>query len=580
MKQFYFLFILFFSSQMLLAQSQELVWQDKFISKGYKIKHSAIDNSWVIAGSEHQNPTVFIPQAHSYLIKIDSLGNEVWRKSNIVAGEVTSVLALDILSNGNIILIPNLEGCDFGYPDSLFQFNSNGIEISKIPLAYNYLQDIKVLNGDKILLAYQQQLTLLDVNLNLLWTHTMNDWSTVSHLQQAPNGTIFYFTDDGIWKIDESTGNPLDSLTASNPAYHTSAQIGEHFYIMNANRDVVFMDTSFNFGFAAFNISNEFDVIYKAEGLSPNEVFILGKKNGKMNIKSFNSGFGGLDSVSNLDIQHIYINDFAVSGQQISITGGDFSEVVPNNHEPYYFVQDISKGSSTSIFKTFDHSLQSNNSGLDIGIVDINFDNATSTFGNCSYDYYNHAFTNVKVTVKNHGSQPVNNFKIYLREDASCPSFCVVGVMQSWTFDNLNLAPNDSIELSLQDVNIALQSPTNAFDLCFWTGESNNKIDINHSNDKYCISTQTVNTKGIALENTLPISPNPAQNSIQLSIPNNIQNGNIEIYNLEGKLIFTKMNMANDNNWLVNVSTLANGFYVLKFRGENGKLLIGKFIKQ
>lgn len=79
----------------------------------------------------------------------------------------------------------------------------------------------------------------------------------------------------------------------------------------------------------------------------------------------------------------------------------------------------------------------------------------------------------------------------------------------------------------------------------------------------------SVNDKKI--ENTIAIIPNPANNIINI---NGLQNANIQIFDLTGKLF---LEIKNSNN-LIDVSNFSNGIYIIKIETADG-ILKKKFIK-
>jgi len=76
----------------------------------------------------------------------------------------------------------------------------------------------------------------------------------------------------------------------------------------------------------------------------------------------------------------------------------------------------------------------------------------------------------------------------------------------------------------------------------------------------------------------IAIHPNPASESIQFFI-RDIQIQRILIYNFSGKVVFEKPVKLINEKIDVNVSGLANGFYLLKAETAAGSFR-GKFVKR
>ncbi|OPZ98349.1 MAG: hypothetical protein BWY70_01247 [Bacteroidetes bacterium ADurb.Bin408] len=87
----------------------------------------------------------------------------------------------------------------------------------------------------------------------------------------------------------------------------------------------------------------------------------------------------------------------------------------------------------------------------------------------------------------------------------------------------------------------------------------------------------------VAIENTemfseISIYPNPADNLVNIDIPQNYGQMDISIYDASGKLIRNKPNAA--GHLTFDVSTLASGIYYLQvLQPENNKLKTFKLVK-
>lgn len=92
--------------------------------------------------------------------------------------------------------------------------------------------------------------------------------------------------------------------------------------------------------------------------------------------------------------------------------------------------------------------------------------------------------------------------------------------------------------------------------------------------------TRIVNVAEIKFENSLSIYPNPVNDNLFISL-NDIGNwnGNVEIYNVTGKLVYSnKLNVNSEKTSSINISDLPDGFYTIKVIGENGTF-VSKLIK-
>ncbi len=78
--------------------------------------------------------------------------------------------------------------------------------------------------------------------------------------------------------------------------------------------------------------------------------------------------------------------------------------------------------------------------------------------------------------------------------------------------------------------------------------------------------------------NNISLIPNPASDSLQISLSNNIIN-NIIIYDLKGAIVFSKNNVSSSNKRIV-ISSLKSGVYLVKIISENGKSFVQKLVKK
>lgn len=66
------------------------------------------------------------------------------------------------------------------------------------------------------------------------------------------------------------------------------------------------------------------------------------------------------------------------------------------------------------------------------------------------------------------------------------------------------------------------------------------------------------------IESTWSIYPNPTNGKVNINLPNNIEDLNVEVYNAAGELMFGESITVGAKQWPLNLSTLDNGIYIVQ----------------
>jgi gingipain R len=106
------------------------------------------------------------------------------------------------------------------------------------------------------------------------------------------------------------------------------------------------------------------------------------------------------------------------------------------------------------------------------------------------------------------------------------------------------------------------------------TSQNNLSITLTKDNRKPYRGTITVNTLGLSeFENYFVIYPNPASDFITIESSKIIDNANIKLFDLNGRVIINKQNMSLDSKFSLPVSEIASGLYLLEINdGANRKI--------
>lgn len=229
---------------------------------------------------------------------------------------------------------------------------------------------------------------------------------------------------------------------------------------------------------------------------------------------------------------------------------------------------------------------------LILNIVTISFAQNPQLFEN---DWYLQ-----KLVINNEDYYPPNNNEIqeislkfaenppYINTEVCSGIASVIDVIDNESFHVPGFAIID-IECSLQE---SAEFENYYFnDFFHWQGPHTfgYNIEIGTNNSKVLTLTNEANDQAIYGNESLSISnklapqfsihPNPAKTELFLSSKSGVGKVNVQIFNIEGKLLMTK-DFNFEKQASLNVSNLSSGFYFLNLSDENGNVAVKKFIKE
>lgn len=95
-------------------------------------------------------------------------------------------------------------------------------------------------------------------------------------------------------------------------------------------------------------------------------------------------------------------------------------------------------------------------------------------------------------------------------------------------------------------------------------------FDVNYHGGNSCgtvLSSITLGTENFKMDE-LKMYPNPAQDMVSFTLPSEVEQGTIKIYDMSGKVVQTQIITPNDNS--IGISKLASGSYLVVLRTEYG----------
>lgn len=110
------------------------------------------------------------------------------------------------------------------------------------------------------------------------------------------------------------------------------------------------------------------------------------------------------------------------------------------------------------------------------------------------------------------------------------------------------------------------------------TNDSKSLILINEEGNQAIYGNQPLATPDLLIPQ-FSIYPNPVKNHLFLSSKNDVENLNVKIFNMEGRLL-SAQNLVLGSQTSVDVSNLSSGIYFLNIKDEEGRVKVLKFLKE
>lgn len=174
-----------------------------------------------------------------------------------------------------------------------------------------------------------------------------------------------------------------------------------------------------------------------------------------------------------------------------------------------------------------------------------------------------------QVQVSNTGSEVLDEVDVMFSFAWSKWSICHFRSAHRRHYSKLNLAPGASILLEFGDL-LGEQQHEVPTELCFWTASPNEKPDIDHSDDVFCL-TPTVNAF-IPSDELIALSPNPV--SDELLVINATQFSDYQIHDLLGKVVGRGSFPAGQERTLIPVHHLKPSHYWLRIGTWTGQVVV------
>ncbi|MDI1354437.1 MAG: T9SS type A sorting domain-containing protein [bacterium] len=404
--------------------------------------------------------------------------------------------------------------------DSLYRFNHLGTLLSKLPTGLGgTISGAALLNNGNILISFMAsgipRFRIIDSTCAILLDNPVT--ANVNNLLQTPGGSIYGLSGGCLQKYSPSLNLLCTTATVLPVSYAVSAFFFRNDSLFAAGQDVLLKPSYLLFN-NSLNLLNQ--SLSNLESFNCTGIYVSKKNVVKIVAWGSNTSF-----------RHIY------SG---------------------YF--------HTTIAGTL-------NGRKDVGVIRVVVTGdslySSTVWGNKVFG----GIATANVTVKNFGSDTINNFRLNYVSFTGGTSFCLLGLCKRY---ERKIAPGDSVTVAtgtfnIQQFNSSALNPDGTVNLsfCLSTTVPDAENDIDITNDAACggVINEALGLKEESNSfSDLKVFPNPSSGT--LTITNDKIINAIQIFDVCGRL--QKNFVPNDQRIEINNCELQNGLYFIKIITEKG----------
>ncbi len=444
-----------------------------------------------------------------FMFKFDEDGNVLM--SSTFDDQIIDPVAVDTFPNGDFIIIDNY---------SLQRRTRSNEEVWEYYVNTNFdiqdFSDIKTIGNDLLMVG-----ELNDSDCSLLFVE--ND--DAPPLYQ----TFCRFELDTLRKISYTDNGTYHFLSKSR---YYAGKDGNIWTVSNTFPDANFIQIEANAGF----------------------VYILDTRDNKIliyeNLEVLPSVLSVIDTLHlNLSPNDVPVSFSVTDNNKILLLGQERS-----THKITIPPYSDSLSQSSTFLKEYRLGEDNEFLNYDAGVVDILSTNAptfSTSFCNLSEceNLVDIEYTDLEVTIFNYGDHPINSINLNARYPSCsyCDGICYGTQTYTRFYENLNLAPQQSLPLSFGDLLIKQQNADDELELCFWTSVPENKTDKNQENDLFCKLSSLVVANQEISDEQIDLVFIPNTNKIRIDNLNQERlNGSLEVFDLFGKRILHQKIATNE----------------------------------
>lgn len=557
------LFMLMYFS--ISAQDFNIAYQPSFYSFSNRLLPVS-ENRFLIGGQVgvFMGYPVFAP----FLKMVDENGVGVWedRILEVEGTELGEITDMEINDNGQIFIAGVVSGCDYGLPGFMAEYDSLGNKIW-LEEIWGLLHISLLPDGNLALLSQLGELSRFDPAEGVVWEVDLRESGQIFHSREVvygPDQHIYVLSADKLFKINLE-GEVVSELEITQGQTIVAASGSNHLWLLTSNK-LQKLDTQLS-TVDEIELSGEgqFDKL-KVEGAL---MYAMGKTNNAQPVVVKLTDDLQIDTSFTILDEYFIPYDFQIVNDRLIFTGDELVDPYTSSQEINYYNRTlVHRGSNIFLYTT---DLAGNAPELmdDAAVTEVSYQNITlDSIGDCGSAAGTVTWDGINISIKNEGSTILETVSLNI-SFVPCSFICASKITATRNYDNLNLAPGESITINwggLQVQGLVFQELS---ELCFWTSIPNGRIDGDHSNNNFCADIIIDTREVVANSHDLTLFPNPASDVLEVQYSGQSQLfQQYRVVNIMGQVVLSGQWPQGQNRISLNVNDLDSGMYIFQLSGD------------
>lgn len=559
-----------FCLSFLPAQDLNLALQSDFFSFAHVVTPVEGDK-WLVGGEVGR--FYGYPSFNPYLAMIDDEGNLLWERriTNILGTERGVVSSIIPTTKGTFLVVGQASGCDYGLPGFLAEYDVEGNQLSfKEEFEVGTIA-VQLPSGDFITGNLEWgSFSRVDQEEGLVWVKSLYSpyQFRLRDFAFTPNGATYALGENWLFRIDPDDGDILVDISVADGVKLLQLEGRNGVWVLQEGKLQRFdpdlqllQEIQLSSGTSFYDLREINEEIYVLGRDANQDTHIFVYDRDMQLIRDFN-----------LMDRHFLVKDLAYQNGELLFVGnkiaGDFEWV--NNM--YYLELPFRMQGSHMFTQTFDTIGQSASNPLDIAVGGISYQ-GTPIPEDLGFSCQSITFSGVEVKIENRGEEVLREISLNSRFNR-CQGICGSAFTYWYDFDNLNLAPGESISLPVGDIYAPGIPEQDEVELCFWVSKPNGKIDNQGANDIKCQRLIINDISDVDQSFQLTLFPNPAHDFLQLDFSTGLESNEIGyIYNTLGQILQSFTLPKGSKLKQLNIQGLPRGSFYVSIGSHSEKFI-------